>query len=385
MSTFKYIIVGAGAAGLHLTLAMLRQNLLKSNEKLLIIEPGLKKQNDKTWCFWEKEQGNWNQILTKSWNRGRVTAKNEAIDFNLNQYRYKMLNSIDFYEFAKTKIELEPNIHWLKDEVIELSESANGQVEVITKTYTFSSQLVFDSRITKDFFSPNKYYKINQHFKGWFIETENHFFNPERFTMMDFSIKDGQSTSFTYILPISTTKALVEFTYFTPNLVDNHIYDQFLNKYLEHKNAPKYKIISVEQGNIPMTNFPFEQYSTDSIIKIGTAGGWVKASTGYAFKNCERQADHIVRKLLNRQKLTTSSSSKYKHYDKLFLDVLSHQNNFGEMLFYKMYKRNKIETIFKFLDEKSNLLEDFSIISNLTSTPFIKAFGKHILSGFKLK
>ncbi len=384
MSTFKYIIVGAGAAGLHLTLAMLRKNLL-NDDKLLIIEPSLKKENDKTWCFWEEEQGNWNKILTKSWNKGNVTAKNEAIDFNLNQYRYKMLNSLDFYEFAKSKIELEPNIHWLKDEVEKLDELADGQVEVTTKTSTFRSRLVFDSRITQDFFKPNKYYNINQHFKGWFIETDQPFFNPDRFTMMDFSVKDGQSTSFTYVLPISTTKALIEFTYFTPYRVSDHIYDQFLNNYLKLKKIPKHKILSVEQGNIPMTDFPFDQYSTTSIIKIGTAGGWVKASTGYAFKNCERQAEHIVRQLLNGQKLTTNSPTKYNHYDKLFLDVLSNQNSFGETLFYKMYKHNKIETIFRFLDEKSTFIEDLSIVSNLTSTPFIKAFGKHILSGFKVK
>ena len=33
--------------------------------------------------------------------------------------------------------------------------------------------------------------------------------------MMDYRLKDGEQTTFTYVLPFSKKEALVEFTYFT--------------------------------------------------------------------------------------------------------------------------------------------------------------------------
>ncbi len=383
MSTFNYTIVGAGAAGLHLALAMLREGLLESRN-LLVIEPNAKKTNDKTWCFWEKEHGNWDQIITKSWAKGLVIANNEDIRFDLGDYHYKMLKSIDFYNYAISKLKNHMNITWKEEQVTRLNEIDIHQVEVTTTKQTYETSMVFDSRIDVSFFKPHEYYNINQHFKGWFIETESPQFKEDEFTMMDFSVKDGATTSFTYVLPVNPHQALVEFTYFTPHLVNTEHYDQFLETYLKQRGVTEFKVINEELGNIPMTNFTFDNQPHKSIIKIGTAGGWVKASTGYAFKNCERKSNQIVKLLKANQRLRLKTPFKYKHYDKLFLDVLTHHNGFGETLFYKMYKKNKIETIFKFLDEESSLMEDLSIVLNLTSSPFIKALGKHALSGFKI-
>ena len=46
-----------------------------------------------------------------------------------------------------------------------------------------------------------------------------------------------------------------------------------------------------------MTNFPFENYNTQQVTKIGTAGGWVKGSTGYSFKHTEKKVTKIIANL----------------------------------------------------------------------------------------
>ncbi|PJX23269.1 lycopene cyclase [Psychroflexus sp. S27] len=382
MFTFDYIIVGAGAAGLHLSMAMKRNGLL-NKKKLLIIEPSTKNSDDKTWCFWEKKSGLWDDFITKSWSKGELRANKESIEFDLDKYKYKMLRSIDFYKACKNQILEDENIEWVQEKVIDYRET-NKEVIVKTNTNSYNTELMFDSRISPEFYKPNNSIHIHQHFKGWYIKTEENTFDNELFTMMDFDIKDQNTTSFTYVLPINRKEALVEFTYFSPDIVSDETYNRHLKKYLEHIKINNYQVVSEEKGVIPMSSFDFDNFQSKRIYKIGTAAGWVKASTGYAFKNCERKSEEIVNCLLNNKNLSDLKKPlKYKHYDKMFLDVLKSRNDFGEELFYRMYKKNPIERIFRFLDEESSFSEDFKIILSLNSKPFHQAFIRHLKRGFK--
>lgn len=382
MSIYKYdyIIVGAGAAGLHLALAMNKDSYFK-NKRILLLDKIQKTTNDRTWSFWEKGNGLWDELISKSWNKGLVRAKGEDILLNLKGYNYKMLRSSDFYAYAKHQLKDSP-VEW-KTEAVEDVIQKSDSAEVITSSHMYKADFVFDSRIPPSYTLHHPdYLNIAQHFKGWIIETKTAVFDDTRFTMMDYSLKDGNSTSFTYVLPISPTKALVEFTYFSPNLVSDSTYNQYLEKYIsENLQIQEYSIVETEQGVIPMTNFPFENYHQENILKIGTAGGWVKASSGYSFKNCERECQHLIQFLKsNKTVYHKSSSLKFKHYDSIFLEVLSKENDYGEQLFYTMYKNNTIKTIFRFLDEKTSFYEDLKVIVNLSSKPFIRAFIRHIRS-----
>ena len=66
-TVYDFAIIGTGAAGLHLALAM-KQDTYFDDKKILLIDKSKKEVNDKTWCFWEKGKGNWDEIATKTWN-----------------------------------------------------------------------------------------------------------------------------------------------------------------------------------------------------------------------------------------------------------------------------------------------------------------------------
>lgn len=385
MSIIKYdfIIVGAGAAGLNLALAMDADPYF-DNKTILILDKDQKEKNDRTWSFWEIGKGKWDDLVTKSWNTGIVKANGKTICLDLKKYNYKTLRSADFYAYAKKTLQ-KPNITWKTEQVQKIKTSEDGAT-ISTDKKSYEAKYVFDSRVPKSYsLEDTKYLNIAQHFKGWIIETETPVFDDSQFTMMDYDLKDGESTSFTYILPFSPTRALIEFTYFSPNLVSESTYDEYLKKYIsEQLQVENYSILETEKGVIPMTNFPFEKFNEKNIIKIGTAGGWVKASSGYSFKNCERKSQNIIKFLKSKQEFYSDTTpSKYKHYDNIFLEVLSKENHFGEELFYRMYKKNSIQTIFRFLDEQSSFKEDLKIILNLSSSPFIKGFIRHLKSSLK--
>lgn len=369
-----YLIIGAGASGLHLAIQMAKSDFFKQH-KVIILEKDAKNKADKTWSFWEKNAGQWDHITKKQWKRGEIYANNKKISLELEPYLYKTISSIDFYNYAREILSKHHHISWKQEEVIQVKTNAN-QVEVVTSKSTYKVDYVFDSRLPDlHQIKSSNYNLIYQHFLGWEIETNQDFFNAECFTMMDYRIKDGETTSFTYVLPYSNRRALVEFTYFSPKIVTTEVYENHLNKYIkEILKLKDFEILSKEQGVIPMTTFPFEQDHQDRLQKIGTAGGWVKASTGYSFKNAEKKSQEIVDLISSGkspQKL--HQAFKYRYYDDIFLEVLHHRNELGEKVFGQLYGKNKIQTLFRFLDNESSLVDDFKIITSVTSIPFVKA------------
>jgi lycopene beta-cyclase len=371
---FDYIIIGNGLAGLQLALALSKDRFF-DNKMIGLIDSSKKVTNDKTWCFWEIGSGKWDNIVHKTWDSANFISKNLDIKLPLNPYTYKMIRSEDFYASCKNILSKKDNFRFIIDEVMDVVEKA--EVKITTKSSSYSANHVFDSRIDKSFFNiSDKHIRINQHFKGWVIETEDNHFIADSFTMMDYRLKDGNQTTFTYVLPLTSKTALVEFTYFTPSLVEDKTYDLYLKKYIsEILKIKKYTIKEVEKGNIPMTNFPFKRYSTKNVTKIGTAGGWVKGSTGYSFKHVEKKVTKIVDNLKQNKNPTQDLYNwKYQFYDTIFLKVLKDENDKGEWIFERFYSENSINAMFRFLDQDSSLAEELKIMHSLFSFSFIKAF-----------
>ena len=375
---FDIAIIGAGAAGLHLALAIKKESFF-TNKRILILEKSAKDQNDRTWCFWEKGDGLWEDIVTKQWSRGHFFTANKSIPLALAPYRYKMIKAIDFYRFAKDEIASSSIFTWVSDEVLSVETAATISIKGATSTYT--ADYVFDSRIPVKFHATNDHYtRLLQHFKGWVIRTEEDTFDPEEFTMMDFRLLQPETCSFTYVLPLNKREALVEFTLFSRDLLQEDTYDTMLKTYVRDiLKIADYTIIEQEKGVIPMSDFPFEKYSIGKHIRIGTGGGWVKPTTGYSFKNCERNARKIVENLmLGRNANDGLISKKFRLYDSLFLDILHRKNYMGPALFETMYFKISVQKIFSFLDDQTNFREDLSIMSKFRSSHFIYAFTKYI-------
>ena len=374
-SQFDYIIIGNGLAGLQLALAMAHNNFF-SKKTIALIDPSPKNKNDRTWSFWETEPSAWNAITFKSWSNAQILTANHTIALNLSPYSYKSIRAIDFYDYATSELARYPNFTFFIEEVIAVKEEPSVLVQ--TNNGHYAATHVFDSRIPIDFFINNTSLKINQHFKGIVIKTKKKIFNDRSFTMMDYRLKDGPKTTFMYVLPFSQTEALIEFTYFTEQLVSDDVYDRFITKYITtYLNLTDYDIVETEQGNIPMTNFPFYRYNTQNITKIGTAGGWVKPSTGYSFKHTEKKVSKIIANIVAGNSPSKQLfKKKYRFYDKIFLSVLKNNNDKGEWIFKQFYSKNSPNTMFRFLDENSTFWEELQIMWSLLSWQFIKAFFK---------
>ncbi len=370
---YDYAIIGAGAAGLQLALALSEDEFF-DDKSILLLDKDEKNTNDKTWCFWEKGCGKWDEIVSNSWEKALFINSFERKEIPLSDYSYKRIQALDFYNFAKKKLAESTNISW-KTEGVE-SIKCQEQVSIITDHSTYTAKHIFDSRINPAFENTGDgNIRLLQHFKGWEIEAKNHHFDTSSFTMMDFSVKWPSSTSFMYVLPQSEKKALVEYTFFSAHLANDEDYEKMLKNYVEQVlKIEDYKIMQVEKGVIPMSDYPFHKHNTDQITKIGTAGGWVKPSSGYSFRNTQKSCKLLIDNIKNGKHPSAGLLKKrFILYDSIFLKVLHNHNYLGESIFSDMYGKNSISSIFSFLDEETNLIQELKIISSFQKWPFTKA------------
>lgn len=378
-SSFDYIIIGAGAAGLMLATAMIKDDFF-SGKSILLLDKSAKKTNDRTWCFWEKGAGQFDDILFKKWDHIYFKGKRFSDRFAIVPYTYKMIQGIDFYEAAFQKITTSTQVTFVQTEVLQIED--NGQEVMVTTTSTsFIGQQVFNSIFNYDMVTPQKKYPVlQQHFLGWIVQTKEPVFDSEVATYMDFSIAQQNNTRFMYVLPFTKNKALIEYTLFSENLLPKEDYEKAIKEYL-HQNlgVSSYKIESTEGGSIPMTSFDFKEHHTKNVLNIGTAGGWAKPSTGYTFASTAKKIPELITHLkLGKPLANLSFKNRFWFYDLLFLDVLYRDNANGFYIFETLFKNRKPQLIFKFLDEETSVLEELKYIWGCPKMPFIKALLRRI-------
>ncbi len=378
---FDFIICGGGASGL-LLLKALREDSFFDHHSILLIEKEIKNTNDRTWSFWESPKGTFDSLLTKKWSRAGFTDATQKLNFDLNPFHYKMLRSAGLYKSIRHQCEQAKNITFLQA-TIENTNPIEEMTEVVTSMGNFRSKRVFNSIFDpKPMWNQDKYPVLQQHFVGWFIKTKQAAFDPEKVLFMDFDIPQRNETRFLYILPLDQHNALVEYTLFSEKLLKLKEYEQGITQYLESKGISDYSIIEKEQGNIPMSCYPFDQFNTQSMMYIGTAGGWTKASTGFTFMSTNRNIKKLIPFLKSTKPLNAFKViNRFAFYDLLFLDVLTQYNGLGSKLFSRMFSKNPPVRIFRFLDEKTTFFEEFQIMLSFSIKQkmwFVKALLKRV-------
>lgn len=374
MKHYDYIISGAGAAGLSL-LMRLMQHKEFDNKKILVVDKAPKNQNDHTWCFWESQPGLFEQVVYRQWQRVNFFSHNYSSLIDINPYYYKMIRSIDFYNYVLKEAETRPNIIFKYGD-IEAAGNEGNKALVIISGERYTADYVFNSILFgKPTVPPDKYYLL-QHFKGFLIETKESAFNPSEATLMDFRVGQQYGTTFVYVLPLSDDRALVEYTLFTKTLLNESDYNNALHNYISSfLNVKDYIIEEQEFGIIPMTNMKFVK-NIGRVINIGTAGGQTKGSTGYTFQFIQKHTEKLVSSLLQFGYPKDEESlieKRFKLYDSILLNILNSNKISGEKIFTDLFKKNPVDRIFRFLDNETTLEDEINLMGTLPSREFMKA------------
>jgi lycopene beta-cyclase len=375
---YDYIIAGSGCAGLSLASRLITSENLK-NQRILLIDREHKKHNDRTWCFWEKNEGFFEPIVFRSWNALDFRSSTLSRRLNITPYRYKMIRSADFYRHCNEILSKASNLEQVQAPV-ESFRSLDQGVEVTAGGKTFHAKFLFNSTLNGISFDHEPHIFLRQHFRGWVIRTEGDVFDPAVATLMDFRVPQHHGTSFFYVLPVAPNRALIEFTLFTRDILTSEEYDHNLRDYIrDHITRDPYTIEEHEDGVIPMTNYPFRSRE-GNIINIGTAGGHTKASTGYTFQFIQKGTASIVASLTETGvPVALQSPKRFSWYDSTLLRVLSSNGNMGSDVFTRIFKEGDPVSVLRFLDNESTIGEELKIINRMPKGEFLVASVKEML------
>ncbi len=361
---FDIIIVGAGVSGLVLADEITK----RTNKSVLLLEKEKNLRFEKNLCFWNIPYNILNKSADNKWKKVCVIIKGKKYSLNFSGIEYLRIKSNNLYKFFFSRLKKRKNFKIIMGANIKSFKSNNNIVEINTKNKIYTSHLLFDSRVDTEL---EKSKGLLQHFYGVEITFKENIINKDEVILMDIQNKKN-NFNFIYILPFSKNKILVETTYFSKRTLSRFKYKQDIEMYMSRNYfGQKYKIRFCESGVIPM--FKIIEKNVKNCIKIGTAGNWVKQSTGYSLQNSFIYSKQIVDCIIKEKYPKIRKNNFFNFLDNTFCKFIENNPEKAMQFFERFYKRNSLPVVVKFLTNTTNLFETLKIILSLPKISLIKS------------
>lgn len=382
------IIIGAGAAGLSLLLAL---DAVNYAGKVLLLERQEGPQNDRIWSFWHvaDQQGDSlpeyiKAILTHKWQSWSLSADEDEYLMRDTYFQYCSLRSESLSTLALERIRVKENFQiQFNCGVTEITAKESSAI-VTTPDGSLAAQQVVDTRPPA---LQSQHEGLIQCFYGEEIMCEADVFEPSTVKLMQQLKHSDLGIEFVYILPFSAKHALVEFTCFSLVPVAVSVLKArlaiVLRELVEHTS---YIVKRSESAALPMYLINQNRQQPKShIIYGGIAGGAMRASTGYSFIGSQKWAKQSAHNLV---KTNTLSANKpipaiYQMMDKLMLSVLRDDMKIGVRMFTQLFKTVPPPRFVRFMSERATLIDFIYIIWAMPKHPFLRALYRRIRAKIK--
>lgn len=362
---FDFILVGAGCASMQL-LHRLVNHPAYGNQSILLLDAQPIGAVSKSWCYWTTATQNpYPDLVEKQWTKLDIGTQSGTLTRTLGDFEYVYLPSHAFFSFHQNYIETLPNVHFLQEKVMQVTQN-----KVHTPSHTYTAKFVCSS-----LWEPKKRTQdivLNQHFRGFFIRTNDPCFDENTPTLMDFRVPQPAGLNFMYVLPFSPQTALVEFTSFSAFTYKIDVYEAAIRAYLAERGITNFSVEQTEEGCIPMTTQLFSRYSSNGAIQIGTAAGSVKPATGYAFMRIQTDVRLVADALLLNKPLPEIQRTRFDWYDSLLLHIIQYREEKAVLVFEQLFKRVKMPLILQFLDQKTSVWQEIQLFSKLPIFLFLR-------------
>ncbi len=365
MKSYDYIFAGGGLAGLSLACQITRSRL--RSHSMLIVDQDAKQQDDRTFSYWAGKPGPFDQSIYRSWNRLAFHAPGYSSSAPLGSYRYHTICSIDLYRAAHQELATCPNVEFLCGRIRGLEDTPQGAILTVddaAEGQVFFGKWAFDSRPRlAEQSDPAHDHQLKLVFIGWDVEADFDAFDPQTPILMDFRTRQGEDVRFFYLLPFSERRALVEYTLFTEQQIRAEDCQVALRRYLS---ATLGLIVGVncqgivrEKDCLLIINQPFPRKQGRHILAIGLRGGLMKPTSGYAFTRIQRDSAAIVHSLQNdgHPFNLPDTPPLYSQLDAFSLEAFTKHPDQVPGTFTRLFRKNPIERILRFLDEDISLVE----------------------------
>jgi lycopene beta-cyclase len=368
------IILGGGCAGLGLACNLSQYG--GRAPRTVILEQRNEYRNDRTWCFWGDAAAPYARLAGHQWRHLRVAGGGRCIDFDCGNTPYRMLAADAYYAHTLQAINANPrlSVH-LGHSVLSEPEYVDGVWRIETSQGRVSAGSLVDTRPMQT--SETNTPLLWQSFSGHEIETSEAVFDPLIADLMDFSEVCEHPIAFTYVLPVSETRALVEYTVFAASPVHAPDLQRSLHAAIEKRaRGSTYGTLRSEYGCIPMGGAAAQAAATvadRSRVRVGLSAGAARPATGYAFQRLQRWGAQCAHAMVNTGAPVPQPADRLfsRMMDRLFLQVLRTQPALAPTLFTAMFADVDSRRLIRFLSDDGTLHDHAAVIAALPAGPFL--------------
>jgi len=356
---FDIGIIGAGLSGLTLGNSLLNKKI----KNFILFEKEKKTKNDKTYSFWSGPglfdiKKTFSVKPKKEWSQIEIKVKGASYKIDLGDYKYACYSSESvlselYKKLTKKGVKVERGC------VIKQLKKNQNDWEIELKSKKILLKNIIDSRPNTKF--DDKYPSLKQVFVGSEIISTKKVFDENVVTLMDF-YDSNKDVIFTYILPFSKTKALIETTFFSYDINFRQV--EKLHK-LTLKKFDIKEITRTEKAVLPMS--PYTNVKLENqYFRIGNFAGASRPASGYAFTRIALWANQIETK----KEFCVEMINHKKNYltnwlDKIFLSVLRSDPQKAPEIFKIFFTKVPIASSARFLSDQSRLVDYLVIILKL--------------------
>jgi lycopene beta-cyclase len=369
------LILGGGCAGLSLAMQLAQHG--HRAPSTLILEQRACYVNDRTWCFWGDDTTPFAEQAAHQWAAFQVVDAGETRRLACADTPYRMLTAEQFYRSALAALAPVPQmrLHMASPVTAEPWYRA-GRWHVETPDGPCSARSLVDTRAQRPLAPSDAL--MWQSFTGLEIECAQSVFEPSCVELMNFSGATPQRVGFTYVLPLSATRALVEFTVFaempfTPEDLEMDLHSAIAQRV----HGAAYTVHRSEHGILPMGLMGQHAHAASAgpgHVQVGLFAGAARPATGYAFQRIQRWAAACAHVLVQGGvPIAHPQEPALRGWmDQLFLKVLRRQPALGPELFMAMFAGVSTPRVIRFMGEGARLSDCAAIACALPPRPFLR-------------
>jgi len=368
------VILGGGLAGLALAERLARSG---AGGRVRILEPRERYTDDRSWAFWTPVNAYWAAAATRTWERWRCSVRGGAsVLASAPGWRYAYLRSSAVYDAALQAIADTPRITLERGvRAGSVSAHANG-VAIDTSAGTIMARHVVDTRPPHP--ARLAASRMFQCFAGRELALEAPGIDDRELELMTDMRSDALGFVFSYVLPLSPTRVLVEATRFSTRPLGADVLAVDLDALVAARGWEQAPVLRTEQAVLPMGLPPAPQDAViPGVVLAGTPAGALRAASGYGFLRIQAWAERCADALARAgQPVGHPDEPRLRQWmDKVFLRALTANPTRAPEFFLRLAGIVPAAAFVRFLSDQAGIADLARIVTALPPWPFLRALG----------
>lgn len=364
-------ILGGGCAGLSLAARLADAG--ERAPRTLVLDARTGYGEDRTWCFWRVEETGFDACIAAAWETARVRGAGREIALDCRRYPYVMIPSGRFYAQAFAAIGANARVaHRGGVRIGAVAREADGRYAIETNAGMVRAAQVVDTRPPPPRAGDAVLW---QSFLGREVETDADAFAPACLDLMDFEPPARGRIAFTYVLPLTRRRALIEYTVLAREpLSPVDLAADLARVEAARIGARARRVVRTEHGRLPMGLVAPPQSLGPGHVRAGLSGGAARPSSGYAFLRIQRWARTCAQSLLDEGRVAAPNhdAAATRLMDRVFLRVLSRAPERGPEMFATMMAHTPAERLIRFLTDRGGARDHLALACALPILPFAR-------------